>query len=166
MTVQALAAAVNPPHDVGIRSDWMSVTDRLGVSYAPDYRAVVETYGFGYFESGTMLFDPRSDRFPLSVDAVLRVMRDPDLRRHPLPLQPYPGPGSRLLPVTSNGSGGYIMAVVVDGDQDDRTFWLADLDVDEFLELPGPFSSLLLRLVQGAPEIDEIWHITGPFHPR
>lgn len=112
MTVQALAAAVDPPHDVGIRSDWMSVTDRLGVSYAPDYRAVVEAYGFGYFEPGTMLSDPRSDRFRLSVDAVLRVMRDPDLRRHPLPLPPYPGPGSRLLPVTSSG---YIMAVVVDG---------------------------------------------------
>jgi hypothetical protein len=41
---------------------------------------------------------------------VLEIMRDPDLRypgkEYPYP--PHPGPGTRLLPVGANGSGGYL----------------------------------------------------------
>ncbi|MGK2965661.1 MAG: hypothetical protein ACSLFM_08630 [Tepidiformaceae bacterium] len=165
MSVQDLVDLVEPPTEVQVDRTWSVASDVLQVSFAPDYRSVVEVYGFGFFESGTTLYDPRRDTFGLNVGDLLEFLADPELRGEALPLPPHPGPGARLLPVTSNGSGGHLMSVVVDGVQDESVFWLADLDDDEFIEVAGPFSSLLVRLVQHTPGIDEIWHITGPFRP-
>lgn len=165
MSVQDLEYFVQPPTEVQVHRTWFVASDVLQVSFAPDYRSVVETYGYGRFESGTTLYDPRRDEFSLHVDELLEFLADPELRGETLPLPPHPGPGARLLPVTADGSGGHVMSVVVDGIQDESKFWLADLDADESIEVAGPFSSLLLKLMQHAPNIEKTWHITGPFRP-
>jgi hypothetical protein len=166
MTLAGLLVLIPPPVQVVAERSWDEVADEFGVTFAPGYRDVVTTYGKGRFDQGTILFDPRRREFDDRARALSAIMADPELRAEPLPHPPYPGDGPRLLPVTSNGSGGYIMTVVMDGEQEESEFWLADLDADEFERVDGPFANVLVRLARrSATEVDDVWQFAAPFKP-
>lgn len=164
MSLNDLTALVPPPAHVYIDRGWPAVTEALRLEFGSDLRAVVDAYGYGVFEPGFTLFDPR--RYDCSyVAELLDVMRDPDLHADEYPLPPHPGPGRRLYPVASNGSGGFVMAVVVDALHDESTYWLSDANNGEFTEIGGALSSLLLSLFAKRPDLDAVWHISAPFRP-
>ena len=167
MSLAELERQLPPPDAVHVDRDWSEVRRELGVEFAPDYRAVLERYGQGHFDQGTMLFDPRRRGFALEIAEVLEIMGDPELRypgkEHPYP--PHPGPGARLLPVGANGSGGYLFTMVNDGVQDEARYWLGDLDIDDFAEIQGPLSNVLVGLRSGSDRPSPTWRIAPPYHP-
>lgn len=167
MSLTELMLVLPPPDAVHADRAWSEANRAVGVDFSPDYRAVLERYGQGYFDQGTMVFDPRREGFEVEIAEVLEIMGDPELR-YPGKVHPYPahpGAGARLLPVGANGSGGYLFTTVIDGVQDERKFWLGDLDIDEFTEVDGPFSSVLLGLLSGSVTPSPAWRCAPPFRP-
>lgn len=167
MTLAELEQRLPPAADVVADRTWADVAKDLGIEFGSDFRAVMERYGQGHFDQGLTLFDPRRRSYEFEIAEVLEIMGDPELRypgkEHPYP--PHPGAGTRLLPVGSNGSGGYLMATLVDGVQDEDRYWLGDLDVDDFTAVPGPLSEVLLGLLSGDAGASRAWQIAPPFHP-
>lgn len=167
MTLGDLLKWVRPPVSVPAARDWETAERALRIRFSSEYRAVVEAFGRGYFEPGVVLWDPRSTEFERDISVELQVMADPELGypNNGQPHPPYPGNGSRLLPVAANGSAGYLMAVIVDGVQEESEYWVCDLDADNFTKIDASFADVVLILTGDSSPMSRAWHFSAPFHP-
>lgn len=166
--LDALKSLLPPPVEGPVRPrfSWADAEETLGVRFPNGYKALIDTYGSGTIDEELGVFDPRhTDRYWNLIEGTQAALREAHDEHGEHPLPGFPAPGRRSL-LMVGGNGNDIYLPVEDGDAHEGELWIGTFRGLDFLQIPGPFSALLVDVLTRTGSYDRILATFGDIWTR